>query len=536
MTRSMFKTQRSKKLNHKRLVEMLSRASDIDFLQMIWVVHSGDDPIETVLNARWFRKKPDDAVKFLKNIKYFFLEWETETLANLLLSTKKNYLPDGTSQRRLDCNNLHTVVSAYNFLRTLENDYDGLALRNQNVLSHMHRLGGRQFPWQRGVMNRRSFFKSAYIYGSELGRRKFENAYGFSMDEFCIVGFALYTQFKRFSGIKRDIDLTQLGISKGVSDKAITLLAGPIELMRQEAKTIGKGYKHIAYRPSVLRKKPIIQVGRMMYCPLPELIIHRITEWIYYDICTSESGSFDGYVNQSIGKRFEDYSKEVIRAFLPDIMVLDEFQYKSFHSPDILIGKGKKIDIVIECKATKQPLPVKIGTDEDASTSRGLDEMARGVFQIWRFFSHVRREKGSNLPDVSHDAFGVLLTLDTWLESSLGQCAEVMKRANDLADKDGAVSSEDRRAVVFCHVDDLEHLLIDTDEDGFFDTLRYASKPERLGWSLIGLMRELGLTPIKDRADPLHDRINSVVTWMSKLDDLKIEQKTQPTVTIKIQP
>ncbi|KAB2671060.1 hypothetical protein F9K77_13970 [Ochrobactrum sp. LMG 5442] len=533
----MFKTQRSKALHQKRLIEMLSRASDVDFLQMMWVINSGEDPIKTALSSPWFIRKPPDAVNFLKEIKYFFMQWETETLTNLLLSTKKKFHAGRAGQRHLDCQNLHTVVSAYNYLRSLENDHDGLALRNKNVLSHMHRLGGRQFPWQRGVVNRQSFFKSSYIYGSELGRRKFENRYGFSMDEFCLVGFALYTQFKRFSGLKRDIDLSQLGIESDVSGKAVALLTSPINLLRLEAKKIGKGYAHPAYRPSVLRKKPIIEVGTKLYCPLPDLIINRITEWIYYDICATDSGSFDGYVNQSIGKNFENYSKEIIRAFLPEAFVLDEFQYNSFHSPDILVGKGKKIDIIIECKATKQPLPVKIGTDEDAATSRGLDEMARGVFQIWRFFSHISSNERNNLPDVSQDAFGVLLTLDTWLESSLGQCAEVMNRANDLADKDGTIAAGDRRPVVFCHMDDLEYLLMNANEDEFFQTLRYASKPERLGWSLIGLLAELGHAPTDVKNDPLHDRIESVVTWMGRLDKLKtVRPIAQPPVTIKIQP
>ena len=52
-----------------------------------------------------------------------------------------------------------------NILASLENAEDGLTLERINVLREMHRLGQRQFEWQRGFMSYSRLYRAAFIYG-----------------------------------------------------------------------------------------------------------------------------------------------------------------------------------------------------------------------------------------------------------------------------------------------------------------------------------------------------------------------------------
>ena len=71
----------------------------------------------------------------------------------------------------------------------------------------------------------------------------------------------------------------------------------------------------------------------------------------------------------------------------------------------------------MECKATKLTFPAQFADDPIAEAKIGYDEIAKGVFQLWRYFSHARRGIVST-DAVRADAYGMVLTLDTWLVMS----------------------------------------------------------------------------------------------------------------------
>jgi hypothetical protein len=75
-----------------------------------------------------------------------------------------------------------------------------------------------------------------------------------------------------------------------------------------------------------------------------------------------------------------------------------------------MLAPDESVRIAIECKATRMGVGARFGDNPGAE--RGYEEIARGVFQIWRFLSHCRR--GLTGRSAAPDAFGMILTLDEW--------------------------------------------------------------------------------------------------------------------------
>src|SRR3546814_19581063 len=93
--------------------------------------------------------------------------------------------------------------------------------------------------------------------------------------------------------------------------------------------------------------------------------------------------------------------------------------------------------------------------DPVASASVGFDELAKGMFQIWRFLSHARRGLTGDIT-VAPSCCGVIVTADSWLTMASRQAAQVIATATAMADAEGNIDEGDRCAVAFCPTDDVE--------------------------------------------------------------------------------
>lgn len=290
----------------------------------------------------------------------------------------------------------------------------------------------------------------------------------------------------------------EVGITPEALKAAFRLLCISLEDAQKEAhllrRTIGDRHRRlpVAYQPSVLRKFPMISFGGgngRLRAPLPELILLRVTTGLYYDLVGG-----GGELRNEVSRRFEDYCHKLLSAMLPKLRVSQSHQYRFqsnlVDSPDLLIANEGKLALVVECKATKLTFGAQFANDPIGEASAGYDELAKGIFQIWRYFSHVRR--GIVAAEVSLEARGVILTHDTWLVLSRELQDDLLERANALANKDTEISGDDKRKVVFCAVQELEGLLMVSDEQRFLSAIVAATEDRFVGWQLPNVHREIG--------------------------------------------
>ncbi|NEJ47698.1 hypothetical protein GR214_35610, partial [Rhizobium leguminosarum] len=127
-------------------------------------------------------------------------------------------------------------------------------------------------------------------------------------------------------------------------------------------------------------------------------------------------------------------------------------------TPDLLVKDGGNIVAVFECKATKLSFDAQFAENPMEAAKGAYDQMTKGIFQLWRFFSHARRGLFSAQP-VAADAHGVLLTMETWFAMAKELQAKAMDDARQRAAADPNITDEDMRPIVFCSVSELEDTL-----------------------------------------------------------------------------
>lgn len=502
----------------KKLAKSLGRVDGTeDFLRMIWSIDKIGEGNK--IGWRWFTKTPEHLVKFASEPHHIH-KWTLESLVNAFLLSQPLRRRGDRAWKVMNTRHLGAPLQLLQMTNELENAHDGLALRRVSVFDEMRRIAQRQFHWQRGKMNKAAFFKAAYLYTFPEAAEYFEQKHGVSIHDFCFSGFALVSMLLHHPAVQARPNVEKrLEIDPEVLINCIGMYAQPESVLRREASAMTQVTSHAAYQSSVLRKWPcvLIEGKGIIVGPIPDLVVERFTNGLYYDLVDNS-----GELRDLIGRRFEGLCKLMLEAFLPDLQVVPEFRFgpakHRIDSPDFfLTDKGETLAI-IECKAKKAPISVKLGEEIDPLHDPAFAELAKAAFQIWRFVSRVRRgmveAPGGRL---ASGAPGVVVLMDTWLEMSGGQIEEVFERARAMvAEKEPEILAEDQIPLVFCNIDELENVLRSTTARGAMLTLREAVKTERAGWLLTSLQNEVAKDERADKDDALDPYLDDVVKWWPK--------------------
>lgn len=499
-------------LYRKKLRKLLSRADDEAFLQLIWAVDALQS--ERAMAAARFIQFPPEAETSEVESQFAVRKWELETLVGQLLVTPKCQIREGPN-KRTNCEHFSTAAAVVNHLRDLENAESGILLKHTNILLEMHRTGQRQFPWQRGFYNVNRLYRYAMIYGQGECGSYFERANDLSINDFFLIGFAMHASFQKSPWLAHNNSIEQLGVKRVSFDAGLKLLSVPIEKARTKAVSLtneaGRGLP-TAYQPSFLRRFPVVSFGNdneRLCAPLPQLIPLRITSGLYYDLVPGGQK----LLNEA-NDRFERYVYEYIAAMMPRFDVSRSYRYgpkgAKIDSPDIIVRDNDQISVAIECKATKLTFPAQYAEDPTSIAQKSYDQIAKGVFQLWKYFSHLRRGVAGT-ESVSPSVRGIVLTLDTWLVMARELQQDVLASAEKLARDDVDITDEDRRAITFCTIDDLEDTISCVDEDSFIRALDAVDEDAFVGWLLPNICRRMGLG--NEAPKPFPFRLADVLPW-----------------------
>tara|TARA_R110002051_G_scaffold171082_1_gene241635 strand:- start:309 stop:1862 length:1554 start_codon:yes stop_codon:yes gene_type:complete len=496
----------------QRLAFLLSISEDPDFLQMIWCVdrlRAGDFEV----GARGLRNLPGDLRQKLAEHALYIQPWILEDLVNELFTVDK---PKVIVPRRLNCESYVGFASAYTAALAVDDAESGFELeRGRDVLQAMPRFGHRQFDWQQGWMSAPMLYRSAFIYGQGECEAWFMNQHGLTPSELVLFAMASISVYSNTPyGKPENFLVPQLNLDGRIINAALALMSAPLKDVRDEAIRSRRGSLNVAARPSVLRRTPMVNIGdRGIMAPLPELVLERATAGLYLDLVKAPSGMRD-----YIGRRFEQYSLELFEAAFGD-KARGEYVYGSksapLKTPDILVGETNQLKLIVECKATRMSFAVRFSDDWHQETTRGYGELAKGVGQIWRHCSHMRRGLVPDRP--STDLVGLLLTLDPWMRMTHKQDEVILELARDwCANSDPEITAEDECSISFTHVGDIEALLHRTTSEGVLTVLGSAAR--KVGWGT----NELGYEEkVEELGRPyfFKDRVSEVLPWYDRLGD-----------------
>lgn len=494
----------------RKLERLLSQGVDEAIVSLIATVVAVQAGNRNALHA--IPDMPTEALGSKLGSAHFIAPWTLETLVNELLATPKRKGFDAGRTRTIDAGHFQTLRVLSGILIKLENAEDGIFLERHDVFYEMARIAQRQFPWQRGVANAPHLYRSMLLYGTGSAREFFEAGAGISLPDFVKVGALLSETLRANDMISRDRDLSLIGIAPDMREAALARLAIPHAEARIRAAAMRRGRRHTAYTPSILRDFPIIAFGdrgERLRAPLPELITYRYTSGLYLDVVQGGAG-----VWADIGRRFEAYVLEYLRAMMVPFEVTGEAEYgprkRRLRTPDVLVTGSTGVVAVVECKAKRMSFDARYADNPVAVASIGFDELAKGVFQIWRFLAHARRGLAGDM-SVAEDCQGIIVTADSWLAMAGRQAEKVVAAAHELADAEGGIEGCDRRAIAFCQIDDVEFSLQHGTADTFLAACREIASGEKKGFML-----SVAHAAAQDvvRAYPFRDRIAELLPWM----------------------
>lgn len=439
-------------------------------------------------------------------------KWEMETLVSELLTVAKRNRPLRGQWRQLDCRRYDAFVDIINKLRNLEDAEAGLRLKRINVLREMPRIMARQADWQRGWFNVPQFYRSTFIYGQSACASYFEETHGLTINQFSLIGFGLYVALCDKPIVLRSLEPGPLPFTKGEFATALKLLCLPINDARRRASSLHRPRWPIAYQPSVLRQYPCIDFGpanERIRAPLPQLILERVTAGIFYDVAAAGPK-----IREDYGRRFEEYSLQLLRAMLPEVGWRGEAVYnvrrEEFKSPDILWNEADGLRLVIECKATRMSLDARYA--DDPLAERGYGDLIKAVFQLWRYFSHCRRGLAGEA--LRGDVRSMVLTLDNWLVMANDLTRDVLEAATVMAAKrDPQILPEDRKPIVFCAMTDLESVLVEASVASFSAAVDIASGEDKIGWMLTNIHDGVKPDNVEIKRYPFREQLAQLLPW-----------------------
>lgn len=516
-------------LQRRKLSKALSRADDELFIRMIWAV----DALQTgrAEAASRFLLFPSEAATKDIASKYAVHKWELESLMGLLLTTPKaTTKAHDKLSRTLRHDNFMTVTTIVNLLRRIEDADAGIYLKNMSIFDEIHRLSHRTFPWQIGYFNLPQFYRFAFIYAQGESAAYFKETYNVDINTFSLVGFALHQLFQTSPRVDHNICLDIVGVSREDIQSVLKLLRIPIEMAKTEAAALlesaEKKYERfkVAYRPSILRKFPIISTSNnsALMSPIPELIIQRITSGIYYDLLNG-----GGNLRNEAAKRFENYCQELLRTTMPKLKVSGSYKYKcngnNIDSTDIIVKNDQMVVLAIECKARKLTIGAQFSDNPLHQAKDEYDEIVKGVCQLWRYLSHIRRISITR-SEVSCPTMGIVLTLDSWLSMSHELRGNVIQKAKDKARRYPDISHDDQISIVFCSVEEFERTLLKSNEESFLATVRAAGEPQFSGWPLDRVHDQLHKELEIQKPFPFN--LEDVLPWKKMLGELIQQQKS----------
>lgn len=495
-----------------------------EFIQMIWAVDllQGGSP---QVGRKHLVNVPEAAIGAKLGDKHFAYKWLLEDLINELLTIEPVARPR-TPHRVLDCRNFDGFIRVYNALHEMQDSEQILDVnRRENILAEMARIGHRQFPWQQGPLNIPTFYRAAVMYGDGALSDAYIQRHGISPSNMMMFGLGVWAQLgTQPTYDPRRMALPEIGLTQEIVDAGSRLVTAPMAEHRRKAKEFRGGRREPHYRPSSLRAQPCISFGddnSRIRAPLRELVISRCTDGLYYDLV----GISDD-VRRELGRAFEDYATRFIAAVM-DAEVSRSAEYRhrgnTVHSPDALIGPRNNLAMIIECKAAKMSFEARFAENRRAAGQRGFDELSKGVRQIWKFVSHMRR---GIVPGygAAADIFGLVLTADPWMRMTVGEHQQIFEQARAEQD-DPDVAPEDQCPVGFTHIEDFERMALGTDTPGLFRTCRLGSDPNYIGWGFAELRDRAGAEAIQ-RPYPFREDLPRVLPWWKVVDEAERRRRS----------
>ena len=315
--------------------------------------------------------------------------------------------------RRADRGDLIPLV---NHIRRITEEISKRAIDSgERAMKSLHTLMHQQARWQ----NPRDWdrlYRAHRVYGSQLVRDMFEAIVGTSLPSMITMAFATAGQAARVGVVDAAADYSGVGVTQDERDAYFAMVGASYSEAREAlsaAQRYDEGWSHTW---NYLEAKPLVCLWddrpKQFLCPIPELVLRRVTEGLFYDLAKSGAKYGNAY-----GLAFQDYVGDVLtvqfKRSSQKVMAEEEYRVKRDRKDGVdWIVSDATGHLMIECKTRRMRLDAKITPDSEHLTET-LSDLADSIVQHYRNVHDALECKTAWKPD-GLPVYPILVTYEDW--------------------------------------------------------------------------------------------------------------------------
>lgn len=238
-----------------------------------------------------------------------------------------------------------------------------------------------------------------------------------SLSDWLKIGLIVYGGLDKSFWNDRSIYSHVPGIDRRAVERFFALMSKPVEEVRRITALNQRYDRHWAHTFNPLRASPINffeAEPERIFSPVPQLLIWRLTDGIYYDLVGAGGEAFA----DAFGKACELYVGNVLK------VALKESEAKIEGERPYSTGEGEKAGVdwlvsdhtghlFVECKAKRLTLPAKM-TGPGKSMDKDLLVLAGYIVQNYKNIRDALQGKVAGFNSGGLPIFSAIVTLEPW--------------------------------------------------------------------------------------------------------------------------
>jgi hypothetical protein len=374
--------------------------------------------LQTALENIWRYQKLADLSALIKlptginGLVFEFYVWELHTLCREVLL----HASGGE-------NTISTPLGLIKMINHIRRINEGISKRTVNsgtdALNALHALAHQQARWQNSRDEAR-LFRAYHIYSDHELAPIFKQATGLSVRDVFLLAIAMAGSGTRQAGTNASQDYSEFGISQDARDKFFSMTGTTLTNIRQRLEELLRDDDGWEFTWNALEATPLVNVDNnktpMFWCPLPQLLLRRITEGLFYDLVQGAKTLKIKFGN-GYGHAFERYVGRVIGEVLDagKFSITSEQPYTAKkavkHGVDWIVSDSTG-NLFIECKARRMKQDAK-ETSDGESLDKSLDELAEAVVQLYANIHDATKGISNWVPN-GLPVYPIVVTYEDW--------------------------------------------------------------------------------------------------------------------------
>ncbi len=378
-----------------------------------------------------------------------------------------------------------------NLIRDIENQIWGRLPNGPELIEYeMVRIAHRQFPWQVRPNTRlmASYFK---LYSNPRLADLMAMTYGMNAMEFFQVALALSGHFLDRPILRAPVTNQMNRVPQAAIDRLIDRLSLGIGPLRQRIAQMQAYNVNWAYLFDPLRTWPIIDLGGgQLFCPMPTLLIWRLTEGVYFDLVQHRQ-AFD----RNFGLAFQDLIGDVVQAADPArrLRLFPEERYGTKKRPRDSVDwivEDDTASIFLECKASRLKAQAKVDLNDTATIDGEVDRIAGFVVQVYDTMADALAGHYQEWRPTGRPVYPLVVTLDEWLPSgrALVHRLEEKVRAG-LESRGRSLTLLDDHPFTLCSLYEFEAAARAFASNGVEPVMGQKTAGEQHGWAMLPFLQ-----------------------------------------------